>query len=107
MSEPWDGRPQNPERDGWHWLLAGNHEPYLLQWGSDNQRWGDYPGTSATDLAEFGIGYLGPCHTPAEVAALVEAARREGLEEAAGIVERVAIRGTDHLAAAIRARGDA
>jgi enamine deaminase RidA (YjgF/YER057c/UK114 family) len=43
----------------------------------------------------------------AEVAAQVEAARREGLEEAAGIVERVAIKGTDHLAAAIRARGDA
>ena len=37
----------------------------------------------------------------------VEAARRDALEEAAGIVERVAIRGTAPLAAAIRARGDA
>jgi len=74
------GYPKDPERDGWHWLLDGNHEPYLLQWSGDNQRWGDYPGTSAADLAEFGIGYLAPCHTPAEVAALVEAARREERE---------------------------
>lgn len=37
----------------------------------------------------------------------VEAARRAAMEEAAGIVERVAIRGTAPLAAAIRARGDA
>jgi hypothetical protein len=87
MTDAWDGRPQNPERDGWHWLLDGNHEPYLLQWGSDNQRWGDYPGTSATDLAEFGIGYLGPCLTPAEVAASIEAARRDEREACAALCE--------------------
>ena len=83
----WDGRPQNPERDGWHWLLDGNHEPYLLQWSGDNQRWGDYPGTSAADLAEFGIGYLGPCHTPAEVASREAAAWCAGRDAASSHIK--------------------
>jgi hypothetical protein len=88
--------PLNPERDGWHWLLDGNHEPYLLRWGSDNQRWGDYPGSSATDLAEFGIGYLGPCLTPAEVDARIKEARRDALIKAAARVSNYAVTAHQH-----------
>jgi len=105
MSEQWDGRPQNPERDGWHWLQYGSDKPVPTLWIS--QIWANGPAYSPQGIVELGYRYLCPCHTPAEVAALVEAARRAGLDEAACIVERVAIRGTDHLAIAIRARGDA
>jgi hypothetical protein len=70
--------------------------------------------------------YLGPCHTPAEVAALIEAARREEREACAKVCDERGEAETQTLndgnqhyrphadrreaqrcAAAIRARGDA
>jgi hypothetical protein len=72
----WDGRPQDPERDGTHWLnLAGN--VIAAQWWTAEAlwTWGDRQWTPSVASAARWF-YLGPCHTPAEVAALVEAARR-------------------------------
>lgn len=79
----WDGRPENPERDGWHWVrtVCGG-EPAPMEWTSlrtvDNVRvWLTRDGyTSPQEAAEQWV-YLGPCLTPAEVEARVAAARRE------------------------------
>jgi hypothetical protein len=73
----WGGLPENPERDGWHWLRTPAGEaPY----GWFARRWeaseGEY------DPVED-CSYIGPCLTPAEVASLVENARREEREAAA------------------------
>jgi len=75
------GAPLNPERDGWHWLMDSNQDPYLLNWSAITQRWGDYPGTSPEDLHTVIGGYCAPCLTPAEHAAALAAEYRRGQEE--------------------------
>jgi len=87
MTAAWDGVPLNPEREGWHWLMNGNHEPYLLNWSADAGRWGGYPGTSPADMVEF-CTYLSPCLTPAEVAAAIREAEARGMLRAAEIAEK-------------------
>ncbi len=77
----WDGLPENPERDGWHWLRTPAGEaPY----GWFARRWeaseGEY------DPVED-CSYIGRGLTRAEVAVLVEQARREERETAAKVVE--------------------
>jgi hypothetical protein len=66
------GVPLNPERDGWHWLLwKGGAQPVPLRWNTGlGGGWSSYStdGTAARYL------YLGPCLTPAEVAAREQAA---------------------------------
>lgn len=84
MSEAWDGRPpgEAAERDGWHQietpLDAGR--PCVAWWqatgplaGSWRPCWsaGVY---SADSAARCGWRYVGPCFTPAEVAAQIAAA---------------------------------
>lgn len=71
----WDGRPENPERDGWHWVAwAGTDaEPSFWTphgpekrgecWNWDDDWMG--PGWVCANAT-----YHGPCLTPAEVAAL-------------------------------------
>jgi hypothetical protein len=63
---------------------------HRIRWYGDEQDWLWHPerrvwiGRLAVHYSALDVGltrgavYLGPCHTPAEVAALVEAARREG-----------------------------
>jgi len=75
------GVPLNPERDGWHWIsLLGGKNAQVIEWFSDAMRWDETDWT--TD--DFGLHtrYLGPCLTPAEVAARIAQARRDALEEA-------------------------
>ena len=129
----WDGRPQDPDRDGWHWVQPTGGEPFPAEWRTAGEcvrgRWGEgwVVGPDEYDPAQ--CAYLGPCHTPAELAALVEAARREEREACEAVVSHRAklarnmqetARGKDEAAywqnrasalelgaAAIRARGDA
>ncbi len=92
------GVPMNLERDGWHWFGWGDRE-MPAYWDATKQEWiqgGLCCGGScsaeyaASDTFRPRIRYLGPCHTPAEVAALVEAARAEGerLREPTGLEYR-------------------
>ena len=91
MTNTWDGRPQNPERDGWHWVGSTEAEkPVVLIWYAPTQNWVlGAIGLPPSSLA--GANYLGPCLTPAEVEARVAAARREALEEAAKIALRLEV----------------
>lgn len=68
------GVPMNPERTGPHWLKTDEGDLFVGHWDAQDQMW------FACDESDH---YLGPCHTPAEVAALVEAARREAVEACA------------------------
>lgn len=88
MTEQWDGRPQNPERDGPHWIIGWNGKLFVAEWDATGEDWfwagGD---ESAVGVVAAGWGYAGPCLTPAEVEARVAAARREGIEMAAREME--------------------
>lgn len=68
------GYPQNPERDGWHFLW--DHEDahgYPFKWEAEFGAW------VGQDIIERGTWtYLGPCLLPAEVEAREAAARQEG-----------------------------
>ena len=75
---PWDGVPRDPERDGWHWLrwdtnIPGAREPYAAFWLSGSGGFANLAPCTHTPRL-----YLGPCHTPAEVAALTSAAWQAG-----------------------------
>ena len=88
MTEQWDGRPQNPERDGWHWLQRVDDGWRVCRWWSaEIAGWVDGITLSPSTVVEYGVHYLGPCRTPAEVAACVKAARREGIEAAAQLAD--------------------
>ena len=93
MTDTWDGRPQNPERDsdGHVWRVDGDIDVYRWvaadQWYRDHKdRW-----VSPIDLIEEGDTYLGRIVSPAEVEARVAAARREGIEAAAKVAYRKAL----------------
>ena len=79
MSAPvWDGVPLNPERDGWHWISTLPQLPPspwrwsvadgVGDWFAPGSRWCSPLGAVACHT------YLGPCLTPADHAAVVEAA---------------------------------
>jgi hypothetical protein len=71
----WDGRPQNPERTAPHWFRTPEGHDVIVWWHCEaTSMWWDRP------VQAMGFTYLGPCHTPVEVAALIEAARREERE---------------------------
>jgi hypothetical protein len=76
------GVPENPERDGWHWLHTQVDDlPWF--WNAERQHWFDGAGVYNTpsDMHEIGWCYLGVAHTPAEVAAR-EAAAAEAMRAA-------------------------
>ncbi|MBO1362076.1 hypothetical protein J2D73_20065, partial [Acetobacter sacchari] len=72
MTAPWDGRPQEPERDGWHTVVCDGdrHEKW---WDAEahywtTAQWGDLiwtPDEAVKELWE----YWGPNLTPADLAA--------------------------------------
>jgi hypothetical protein len=69
MTDAWDGRPQNPERDGWHWLQWGSKTPEVLYW--DVGMWWDTEGRYREPSDFTRCTYLGPCLTPYEIEARV------------------------------------
>ncbi|MBU6336089.1 MAG: hypothetical protein KGS47_17000, partial [Chloroflexi bacterium] len=78
----WDGRPENPERDGWHWVrpnLAAAYEPECWQWCAAAEAFA----RDASDLNDPWFpqcyDYLGPALLPAQVAAAVAAERADFL----------------------------
>jgi hypothetical protein len=83
MSAPWDGRPANPDADGWHWLLVahGIGHPFPMLWAADGRMWdaGDAGWAHYEDIATR-WRYLGPCLTPADHAAAVQAEREAAAE---------------------------
>jgi hypothetical protein len=79
MSDAWDGRPQNRERDGWHWLQYGSDRPAPTPWIAEIGAWANGPAYSPQGIVELGYHYLGPCHTPAEVAVMVKAQVEDAL----------------------------
>ena len=92
MADAWDGRPQNPERGGWHWVWmpdCAGHRPAVPIWWT-NCSW-EHPlvecghplfdGLMDPADAPADWRYLGPCLAPDEVAAR-EAAAAEAMREA-------------------------
>ena len=71
------GVPLNPEKDGWHWLLANTNkgpQPEAAFWDSRCFAWfcqGIEELTRPEKMMNYGwLGYLGPCLTPDEATAL-------------------------------------
>lgn len=73
-TDAWDGRPQNPERDGDHIIKTTLGVRIVLTWSAEHQGFAGVNGEHY--LADTGCTYLGPCATPAEVAALRERCQR-------------------------------
>ncbi len=113
------GVPANPTESRWHFLVR-KHAPFPevssfpVYWACCDQA---FEGVANNTDA---FNYLGPCLLPAEVAALVEAARREEREACAEMVRVWPVDAAadvysiweiserdDEIAAAIRARGAA
>lgn len=75
----WNGEPENPERDGWHWLRFKSDggspftaDPVCRYWIAG--QWIGIAGDTCTpEGAAWRCDYLGPCLTPDEVKALREA----------------------------------
>jgi hypothetical protein len=88
------GVPLNPERDGYHWLsVDASGEPCPFEWRATKQQWCDGSNSNEWTCPHHMLPiweiYLGPCLTPAEVAARVAEARRETLREAQDAVWRI------------------
>lgn len=110
------GVPLNSERDGWHFLHHPEDlRPCVVAWDASIAAWCSGAAHSPHGVVELGYRYLGPCHTPAEVSALVAAARREGAaaerEAAARHLENWPVEDermiAEECAAALRARLEA
>ena len=127
MASDWNGLPENPERDGWHWISTLPQLPPspwrwsvadgVGDWFAPGSRWCSPLGAVACHT------YLGPCLTPADHAAAVEAAvqaeRRACLQHAVDAIPTANPPRTDgygnhvageryaaeHIASRIRARG--
>ncbi len=86
----WDGLPQNPDESGWHFIVRkGAPFPevssFPIYWASSDQCFEGIAGNAADAFR-----YIGPCLTPAEVAALVEQARREERDACANVCNGIA-----------------
>ncbi len=76
MSQPWDGKPDAPERDGCHWVTHPNdidapNGKMAIYWNGHG-RW-LMPGMARPIPPEEMTGYLyhGPCLPPEEVNKLI------------------------------------
>ena len=79
------GVPLNPEREGAHVLDAGpdrtgERRRIVALWTAGGWLLGVGSRVLARHAANWGWLYVGPCHTPDEVAALIEAAYQAGAE---------------------------
>lgn len=79
MSE-WNGVPQNPEREGWHWVTDAEMpcRPWCEYWNGRGS-WAPLGGTP--DAVRRMWRYLGPCLTPDEAQAREAAAYKAGQED--------------------------
>lgn len=78
----WNGVPDNPSADGWHWLHHPEDlRPIPAMWNAELQGWTCGSLHSPGGIVELGYRYLGPALLPAEVAAR-EAAAAEAMREA-------------------------
>ena len=74
------GVPENPERDGWHWLSLPDEDCEPYEWLGSDGRCADLGGVwnaithGPENAARLGYRYIGPCLTPAAVTARVAAA---------------------------------
>jgi hypothetical protein len=76
------GVPMNPERTAPHWFRTPEGHDVIVWWHCEaTSMWWDRP------VQAMRLTYLGPCHTPAEVAALK--AERDRLLKALGDIERI------------------
>lgn len=78
----WDGRPENPERDGWHWLAYLGRDPVPAFWRQADARWVNPPTWGgcyrADHIAGEAFSYHGPAYTRADLlAAQAEGAAAE------------------------------
>lgn len=83
MTDAWDGRPANPEVDGWHWLLIEGEGPEPAEWRAKSSDW--LTGNELWPAASVSLfsSYLGPCAPPGEEFRRGwEAAREAALTEA-------------------------
>ena len=75
------GLPANPERTAPHWFRTPEGHDVIVWWHCEaTSVWWDRP------VQAMRLTYLGPCHTPAEVAALK--AKRDRLREALHTAKR-------------------
>ena len=74
----WDGRPKNPEQDGWHWFRSETHD-CVGWWSARHNGWALTTGEriNGQTMAACYL-YLAPCHTPAEAQAREAAAWAAG-----------------------------
>lgn len=87
--KPWDGVPENPERDGLHWLKIDAREQHVATiWNAELASWVSGAAYSPGGVVELGFRYLGSCLTPAEVSAREAAAFAAGAETLREIVVR-------------------
>jgi hypothetical protein len=96
--KPWDGVPENPEDDSFHWLRhEGSEDPCALQWWGRETGWflprlGNKPRCVAPEtMVAEGWHYIGPCLLPAEVAARVAAAEEAAARTMREICARAAM----------------
>lgn len=82
----WDGRPTpgSPVLSK-HWAATKGGGPEIVVWLGDG--WMSDSDAWQADEAIDALDYLGPCLTPADIAARERAARETALREAADIVE--------------------
>ena len=67
MSAEWDGFPENPALDGWHWLHHDDAGHAAAKWDAADECWwfaGDSEAQDPDWVAEI-HEYLGPCALPA------------------------------------------
>ena len=79
MTDPWDGRPENPEWDGWHWVHWAEYGAdmcFVAQWSQG--RW--IAPSEHLNTMHASYRYLGPCLTPSEIAAREADAYQRGQE---------------------------
>jgi hypothetical protein len=111
LSDTWDGRPKNPERDGWHWLIYEG-EAQLDHWLASLESWWCGGMTMpATTMAAEGFSYNREVITPKEHTALL--AERDALAKVNGecgaayrevLAERDALRARVEVAEAAQDR---
>jgi hypothetical protein len=83
MSDTWDGVPENPERDGAHWIIGWGGTLFVAEWQADPNAefggdWGWYDGGDRPDgMVANEWEYGGPCLLPSDHAALL--AERDAL----------------------------
>lgn len=62
MKSKWpvkSGYPLNPNVSNFHWL-KGAKGLYILRW-TPEEGWGEYPKTTAQEMAKNNVEYVGPC----------------------------------------------